>query len=94
MMLSKYLNILSIMLSIRVIVYSVTLLNIAFNRDSEIAVKIAYFPINRYIRVHQNIIQKLHPKGGLSSTCLILPLVIHPVQIPAIVLGKLSISHT
>ena len=84
---SKPLNTLSIMLSISVIVYSVILLLKAHPNAIAIAGNNANLQINIYITLTQNIIQKLQPNGAFRVTCLILLLVIHPVNIPAIVFG-------
>lgn len=92
--LSNHLNNLSIMLSINVIEYSVIFELKALTNATEIAIRIGKCAINRYIKLTQNIMQKLQPNGAFSSTFLILPFVSSDVSKPAIVLGKFSISHT
>ena len=82
------LNILSITLSISVIEYNVILLEKAHANPIAIIGKIANsLNISKYIRLHQNIIQKEHPNGAFRVTFFILPFVSIAVSIPAIVFG-------
>lgn len=49
---------------------------------------------NTYIKLHQNVIQRLHPHGLLRVTFVIFPLVNHDAIIPAISFGNYKMSHT
>lgn len=86
--LSIPLNSLSMVLSVRVIVYSVIFEPKAHANPTAIIGKIANsLNISKYIKLLQNIIQKEQPNGAFRLTDLILFFDSHPAIIPAIMFG-------